>query len=86
MSDKSIILYTPTCSNCKNRTQANLARNFARSNQLGFIMRRTDYALDFANEAKHRSKLLPPLLYNESTGKSVPFSGNLTEELLKELL
>lgn len=84
--DKSLILYTATCSNCKNRKEANLARTFARLHRLGFIMRRTDYAMDFAQEAIRRSKLLPPLLYNESTGKSVPFSANLTEDTLKELL
>lgn len=86
MKDQNLILYTATCSNCKQRTQVNLVRAFARSNSLGFIMRRTDYAIDFAQEAMHRSKLLPPLVYNESTGKSVAFSGVLTEDNLKELL
>jgi len=81
----NIILYTATCSNCHQRKETNLLRSFARQNDLGYVMIRTDYALDYALEARHRSDLTPPLVYNESTGKSVAFHG-VTEQSLQTLL
>lgn len=81
----AVILYTPVCSNCKERVKVNLIRSFAREHGLQYIMRRTDYAMDFALQARNRSQLTPPLVYNEDTGKSVSFH-TLTPDTLQELL
>ena len=56
-------------------------RQFVQDNGMELTIKRTDYSLEYRDEAARVSNLPQPFVYNSENGKSVDFNGEYKEIL-----